>query len=180
VGFISGAGINKKNTVLSGKIFVGDFFLSILTFVAKGLTTDPLTGARVSNPGSSRTWRDIIQPGMEQMPLLPGDGMDLWPYLSGANETSARTEILHEVGAFRCVPAAQPTAGHGPCTRPLTAEWFACRHTSWGTGMETATPCAWGTTRSFCARAACGQGVPRLDRTMDGSGDRARLTPTPP
>ena len=30
------------------------------------------------------------------MPLLPGDGVDLWPYLSGANSTSARTELLHE------------------------------------------------------------------------------------
>ena len=96
VGFISGAGIQTKGVVLDEKVFVGDFFLSILTAVAQGLTTDPHTGNRVS-ADRSRTWRDLaLQPGLEAMPLLPGDGMDVWSYLSGVNATSPRTEILHE------------------------------------------------------------------------------------
>eukprot|EP01051_Picozoa_sp_SAG22_P032039 SAG22_NODE_13303_length_411_cov_0.759615_1_plen_100_part_10 len=81
-------------------------------FVAKGLVTDEATGARVAGQ-NGRSWRDIVKlklklklkgGGAEEaavaapaaMPLLPGDGQDLWAYLSGANATSPRTEILHE------------------------------------------------------------------------------------
>ena len=98
VGFISGAGIVTKGTVRHDKVFVGDFFLSILTAVAQGLKTDPATGERVS-ADATRSWRDIILPGMEPMPLLPGDGMDVWDFLSGSSATSPRTEILHEAHA---------------------------------------------------------------------------------
>jgi arylsulfatase A-like enzyme len=74
VGAIRGPGINHKGAWLNGLVHVADFLPSLL--------------AHVSSNGNLKE-----QFGID---LLPGDGINVWDYLSGANQTSPRTYLLHE------------------------------------------------------------------------------------
>lgn len=81
VGLISGAGLTSKGVTLNGLVHAADWMPTILSAVTAG----PL-GA---------TWKDMRDAAGEP-PVLLGDGMDLWPYLSGQMAQSMRTEVLHE------------------------------------------------------------------------------------
>ena len=59
----------------------------------------PTILAAATPPSLGKSWHDIATAAAQEPPFLPGDGMDLWPYLSGAVESSSRTEILHEAHA---------------------------------------------------------------------------------
>jgi arylsulfatase A-like enzyme len=72
VGLVSGAGLTKKGrgVVLDGFFHAADWMPTILA------------AATASLP--STTWRDVATAASREPPFLPGDGMNLWPYLSGA------------------------------------------------------------------------------------------------
>eukprot|EP00958_Prasinococcus_capsulatus_P020845 scaffold2761_cov391-Prasinococcus_capsulatus_cf.AAC.10 len=40
-------------------------------------------------------WQSLLGPS--DPPFLLGDGMDLWSFISGKNDTSPREEVLHEL-----------------------------------------------------------------------------------
>eukprot|EP00942_MAST-04A_sp_MAST-4A-sp1_P010230 g10230.t1 len=74
VGAIRGPGINHKGAWLNELVHVADFLPSLLAHVS-----------------SSNNLQETF--GLD---LLPGDGLNVWDYLSGTNQTSPRTYILHE------------------------------------------------------------------------------------
>ena len=87
VGLVSGAGLAKKGrgVVLDGFFHAADWMPTILAAATAAL------------PGTA--WRDVATAAPREPPFLPGDGVDLWPYLSGARGNSSRSEILHEAHA---------------------------------------------------------------------------------
>ena len=113
VGLVSGAGLAKKGpgVVLDGyfhaadcKLYERDRFPSaneyrVLTWCCRLCAGMPTILAAATPPSLGKSWLDIATAGAQEPPFLPGDGMDLWPYLSGAVENSSRTEILHEAHA---------------------------------------------------------------------------------
>ena len=115
VGAIMGNGINRKGDVLDGMIHVADFVPSLL--------------ARVSG-----------QKNLKQtfgLDFLPGDGMDVWDYLSGEANTSPRTYILHE---------AHPegsTDGNGNALRVGDYKLVLRSGSSWSTGSKIVSNDGW-------------------------------------
>ena len=115
VGAIKGPGIKHKGAWLDGLVHVADFLPSLLAHVS-------------SNKNIKKTF------GID---LLPGDGMDVWDYLSGQNDTSPRKYILHE---------AHPHGskdGNGAALRVGDYKIVLRSGSSWSTGCKIGSNDGW-------------------------------------
>ena len=115
VGAIRGPGINHKGAWLNELVHVADFLPSLLAHVSSSNDLEEAFG----------------------IDLLPGDGMNVWDYLSGKNNTSPRTYILHE---------AHPEGskdGNGAALRVGDYKVVLRSGSSWSTGCKINTNDGW-------------------------------------
>jgi arylsulfatase A-like enzyme len=123
VGFVHGAGLSTTPRKLTGFMHATDWMPTILSAAANGIDSrthravsaeefDPLAWRRVAGletgeqGGTVDTLDASSAEGIEaaqSMPFTPpfqlGDGVDLWPYLSGTASSSPRTEVIYEAHA---------------------------------------------------------------------------------
>ena len=120
VGLISGSGLTKKGITLDGFIHAADWMPTLLTAAGGG------NGFDSSTPWHERLHRQAAG----EPPMQLGDGIDLWPYLSGHAPASPRTEIIHEAHAHNS------TDGNGNALR--VGEWKIVLRTGgqWSSGSR--------------------------------------------
>ena len=135
-GFISGAGLgpSRQGAVLTGKVHVTDFMPSVLTMAARATL----------GWGNESDWRTVVARTAQHRggsvvdpPFVLGDGMDLWDYLSGANASSPRAEVLHEAHSYGS------TDGNGNALRVGDYKIVLRTGSNWATGTRLGSNDGW-------------------------------------
>ena len=97
VGFVHGAGIPVPSVsprVLDGFIHATDWMPTLLTVATAGVEIAGGTGGHREATRAAGTSGGEL-PAFDP-PFQLGDGVSVWDYLSGASESSPRTEIIYE------------------------------------------------------------------------------------
>jgi hypothetical protein len=113
VGFVHGAGIPVPSVsprVLDGFIHATDWMPTLLTVATAGVEIAGGTrGHGEATLAAGTTGGEL--PAFDP-PFQLGDGVSVWDYLSGASQSSPRTEIIYEAH-----PADGPKDGNGNALR---------------------------------------------------------------
>ncbi len=139
VGFLSGAGLSpaRVGSVLTGMVHISDYLPSLLTMAARA--------SDMPEFGPSATWRNVVSAtaaaggnyGLVDPPFVHGDGIDVWDYLSGVNETCPRTWVLHEAHPVNS------TDGNGNALRVGDYKIVLRTGASWSRGSIAGTNDGW-------------------------------------